>query len=631
MANESKYSIIITAVDASQAAFDSIRNGLGKITGVAGIVTGALGTLGISISALGFAGMVKNTLDSADAMGKAAQKAGITTEALSGLKYAASLADVEFDSLQTGIKKLNVNMTDAARGNASAQESFTALGIKVKDSSGKLRGSEQVLLDIADAFQKMPDGAQKADLAVKLFGKSGTEMIPFLNAGKDGIKQLTAEAERMGLVISSKAAADAEKFNDNLKRLESGVEGVKNKIGIGLLPVLNGLVDKFMEAGGGLDEFGNKTKGALDNANIMKWAEGALTGLAWVVDSAHGLVVVVEGIGKTLGAGVAQAAAIISGDFKGAAEIGRQWSADMAASIDYTPLANKTHAFFDELTRTVSINGKNILYENASVAEAIRAELDANTEYQKERLAGVTVKTSEELKKQNELSKFYAEELKKTTMGVHDYAVSKIRERYQIELDATKGMANEYTLAAEINKRMDDEIASLSYDLQTKRIDGEKALAGVYSSSADQRIGVERNAANEIIGYQKGIYDAKNAASGPILGDPSLTVGQASDKFWQKFNKGSVFDLATAPRYATGGSFMVGGNGGTDTTPVRFMATPGERVTVQTPAQQAGAGGSIVIQNVNLHGITDARQFVEQLKQMLRTDPNLLTVGARAG
>lgn len=38
--------------------------------------------------------------------------------------------------------------------------------------------------------------------------------------------------------------------------------------------------------------------------------------------------------------------------------------------------------------------------------------------------------------------------------------------------------------------------------------------------------------------------------------------------------------------FAKGGSFMVGGDGGTDTTPVRFMATKGERVTVETPAQQ---------------------------------------------
>jgi len=44
--------------------------------------------------------------------------------------------------------------------------------------------------------------------------------------------------------------------------------------------------------------------------------------------------------------------------------------------------------------------------------------------------------------------------------------------------------------------------------------------------------------------------------------------------------------------FAEGGSFTVGGSGGTDTQPVAFMATPGEQVTV-TPAGQAnGPGGA---------------------------------------
>lgn len=41
------------------------------------------------------------------------------------------------------------------------------------------------------------------------------------------------------------------------------------------------------------------------------------------------------------------------------------------------------------------------------------------------------------------------------------------------------------------------------------------------------------------------------------------------------------------PGFRTGGSFDVGGWGGVDSTLVRFMATPGERVTVTRPGQQA--------------------------------------------
>lgn len=47
--------------------------------------------------------------------------------------------------------------------------------------------------------------------------------------------------------------------------------------------------------------------------------------------------------------------------------------------------------------------------------------------------------------------------------------------------------------------------------------------------------------------------------------------------------------------YATGGSFVVGGSGGVDSTPVSFMATPGEVVNISTPEQmkaRTGAGGN---------------------------------------
>lgn len=44
--------------------------------------------------------------------------------------------------------------------------------------------------------------------------------------------------------------------------------------------------------------------------------------------------------------------------------------------------------------------------------------------------------------------------------------------------------------------------------------------------------------------------------------------------------------FGVGPGFARGGSFMVGGTGGTDSQPVSFMASPNERVTIETPAQQ---------------------------------------------
>jgi tape measure domain-containing protein len=70
------------------------------------------------------------------------------------------------------------------------------------------------------------------------------------------------------------------------------------------------------------------------------------------------------------------------------------------------------------------------------------------------------------------------------------------------------------------------------------------------------------------------------------------------------------FRFISALGFAQGGSFMVGGGGGTDSQMVAFRATPGERVTVQTPAQQQAASSPVGIRIVN---VTDPAVFRDYL------------------
>ena len=73
--------------------------------------------------------------------------------------------------------------------------------------------------------------------------------------------------------------------------------------------------------------------------------------------------------------------------------------------------------------------------------------------------------------------------------------------------------------------------------------------------------------------------------------------------------------------FATGGSFIVGGHGGTDTTPVAFMATPGERVTIETPGQQAisnitNSTGPTTI-NISVNGASDPRAVAQEVSRII--------------
>jgi hypothetical protein len=183
---------------------------------------------------------VKQAIDTADAAGKAAQAAGIAVESYTALAYAAELAGVENGALGTAMKELNKSI-------AENDKAFASLGINVRTASGELRKGDDVLAEVADRFQRMEDGPRKAALAVQLFGRAGTQLIPLLNQGSAGLAQLRQEAERLGVVIDSETALAAEQLNDDLTRLKKTGEGLALTLAKEVLPALSQISQRALE------------------------------------------------------------------------------------------------------------------------------------------------------------------------------------------------------------------------------------------------------------------------------------------------------------------------------------------------------------------------------------------------
>ena len=240
--------LLITAVDQTRSAFDSIRGNLVKLGDESSRVRGLLAGLGVSLSVAGFAAIIKNAIDAADQLNKLSQKIGISVEALSTLRFAAQLSDVSLETLQKGIKGLSQNITEANTGIGDGAQVFEALGISVRNADGSMKSTEAVLLQVADVFATLEDGAVKTALAVKLFGKSGMDMIPFLNQGAAGITQLTAEAERLGLKLTTETARSAEAFNDNLTALKASSSSLGIALARDFLPELTNITNAMREA-----------------------------------------------------------------------------------------------------------------------------------------------------------------------------------------------------------------------------------------------------------------------------------------------------------------------------------------------------------------------------------------------
>ncbi len=238
--------ILITAIDQTKQAFASVKSGLENITSAAKSVSGVLGALGAALSVGALVAAGKEALETADTLAKLAQKTGLSVESLSLLRPIAEQAGTSLEGLATGLKKLATAMVEAAGGSKEQVETFSRLGVSVTDAAGQLRPTEEVLLDLADAFAAMPDGAEKSALAVKLLGKSGVELIPFLNQGRAGIEELKQKFKELGLEIRGDTARAAEKFNDTLDTVKQALQGIAMRIAEGALPAMQRLADALV-------------------------------------------------------------------------------------------------------------------------------------------------------------------------------------------------------------------------------------------------------------------------------------------------------------------------------------------------------------------------------------------------
>lgn len=388
-ANDAKFQL--------QAATDRLGmlgSVLGKL-GPAGLIAGAsIAALGVGITAL-----VMPVARVGDEFFKLSQKTGVSVEALTALDYAAKLSDVSTEGMTKALQKLSVAMFDTQINGVEGSAALRALGVSATDVNGQIRPTEQVLLDLADKFSAMPDGADKAALAVKLFGKEGLSIIPFLNQGRAGITALMEEAQRLGLVMSEDVARASEVFNDNLTRLSAIFEGVQRQIGAAVIPVLADFTEQVILAQGETDSFSNELQRITANREAtLAFLESVASGLAFIAESAvlakrviaqpfDSLSVVGKDIETWFKTDLLRSMKSMGYDPKVIdAEIAKLQGArddyvraanDRLFNINQNPgYVDRVQKFFDEQRRTVRVMGQKFVLDTEAQAKEVQVIYD---------------------------------------------------------------------------------------------------------------------------------------------------------------------------------------------------------------------------------------------------------------
>lgn len=271
-------------------------------------LTAMVGAAGVGVAGT-LAAAVKSATDLGSTLWDMHTKTGAEVEALSALKYASEQTGASLEAVGTGLKFVARNayestsstkdttkeldsLTEAYQNyqikmkkgldaqkefrelvtagkayekvsddSGDAAKAFSALGISVTDASGQFKSSERLFIEAGEAIRNVRTDTERTALAMKIFGRSGSDLLPLFLDTKGSVTELMAEASRLGVIMSSEGAEAADDFGDSMDRLRAKLGMGFVELGLKAMPALQLLVDtiigRVMPAmkrfGGGID------------------------------------------------------------------------------------------------------------------------------------------------------------------------------------------------------------------------------------------------------------------------------------------------------------------------------------------------------------------------------------------
>lgn len=218
----------------------------------AGLVKAGVGIAAVSAAAIMVGKRIKKLADSVaqygDTVDKNSQKMGISAEAYQKWDYVLQRNGSSITALKTGMKTFTAQMEKGSKA-------FDTLGVKTKNADGSFRDTTEVLNDSMVALANCKDSTERMALANELFGKrTAQELLPTLNSGADGIKELQERAEKLGFVMSDETVKACADYEDAMLDVQMATTGLKNNIMSGLVPVLGNLASNLADKIGHVSE-----------------------------------------------------------------------------------------------------------------------------------------------------------------------------------------------------------------------------------------------------------------------------------------------------------------------------------------------------------------------------------------
>ena len=244
-----------------------------------GIGTAAKWGVGLATAAgagaLALFGMATKASEAAANIDDVAQRTNLSNKTLQEFKHAAEMSGFSMDTIEGSAKKLTKTMGAYKDGNKATVDAFKELGLSAVGTNGKLKSTDEMFPQIIAKLADMKDITERDTISMAIFGKSAMDMGPMLNGGSKGIKDLTDEAHKMGLVMSDETVLAGAKFDDTLTAIKSSLGALVNKIGAEVLPIAQVMLQWVTDHMPQIQAITSKAFDVI--GNLIKWVGGFIT------------------------------------------------------------------------------------------------------------------------------------------------------------------------------------------------------------------------------------------------------------------------------------------------------------------------------------------------------------------
>lgn len=202
--------------------------------------------LGVGIGADILYRITASAFEMASSLSEAAERAGVTVEALQELRFAAEQTGVGAEALEGLLQKLGRSMGQAANGSKAILTALDQLGLSFEDLQGK--AVDEQFRIVADAISKASDQQAALAAGTVLMGRSFADALPLVNGGREALEQYGEVARENG-VITTEEAKRLDELADSWERLKVRVGVAVAKIMAAVADMVDPIVAAFESIG----------------------------------------------------------------------------------------------------------------------------------------------------------------------------------------------------------------------------------------------------------------------------------------------------------------------------------------------------------------------------------------------